>query len=529
MEVQLFLTVLLVLLFWFLSEGLEDRAVFAWWTAGWSTLLLELVIGGLYLSGASDGPWYSVLFFAVPVVGMLHVAFFLLGGRRLQRRRPLPRGNVALVLAAAAGIGAVAGTVALLHEGDGTLGMAYQMSPRNLGLAVAYPFCAFAFYRSPRFDFSVSAVLIVLGFLLYGVNQSVYGLAAAREVADHLLGLGGPGPGVTIMLTDVAFLADVAWEGAIGAGTVLLLRKEEIRARNALVSSEKRYRKLFEDSVDGIFLADDSFRILDLNDSLAEMLGWSEAGKGPEHVFDMLAPDVRDKLPEPGEIERGGGMNLETQFRRRDRTTFPVDVSLSSYGLEDRHVIQGIVRDITARKALEEHLSHRAHHHPLTDLPNRYRFRQEVEAALARMGRGGAAVGLLFLDLDGFKQINDSLGHPAGDEVLIRVGRRLESAIREADTVAHMGGDEFTVLLHGCGSRRELDEAGTRILEAVEGPTEVDGTRIEVKASVGGTLARDDDDLEDLLRRADQAMYRAKESASRRLVLAPEAAGGGEA
>lgn len=514
MELQLFLTLLLVLVSWFLAQDLEDRAFFGWWTLGWAAMLVQLVLGAIYLEGADTGAagrWSQLPpFFFIAVFGMLQVAFFLLGGRRLRAVRDLARVERARVLGGALLIGVAAGGAGAAALADVPLAQSLQMGPRNLGLAAVFTYCAFSFYRSRRFRVGPAAVCIVVGFLLYGANQAVYAAGALHDIAVRLVGRELPGPGISVMFSEWAFVADVSWEALIGAGTVLLLRREGREARKALARSEERYRKLFENSVDGIFLADPTLRIVDVNRSLREMLGRGADPAGGLDLRELMAPRARDDLPELETVRREDGTSVETEFRGRERGTFPVEMSLSLYELDGREVLQGIVRDITARKALEDRLAHQARHHPLTGLPNRYHFRQEMEAALARMRRSGDPCGLLFLDVDGLKAVNDTLGHPAGDELLVAVGQRLRRAVREADTAAHVGGDEFTVLLHGCDSAGELRHAGRRVLGSVEGPCEVTGEEVTVRVSVGGALAAASDGPEEVLARADRAMYRAK-------------------
>lgn len=513
MELQLFLTLLLVLMSWFLAQDLEDRAFFGWWTLGWAAMLVQLVLGAVYLAGTAAESWAEALVFAlISVFGMLQVAFFLLGGRRLLRGEELAPRRRARILAAAVAVGIASGAAGAASLPDVPLAQSLQMGARNLGLAMVFPWCAVSFYRSRRFRVGAAAACIVAGFLLYGGNQAVYAAGAVHDLADRLLELELPGPGVGVMLSDWAFVADVSWEALIGAGTILLLRREGREARRALARSEERYRELFEHSVDGIFLADASLRIVEMNRSLREMLGWRDDPPPRLSVPDLLAPDARDELPALDAVRQGDGMSLETEFRGRDGGPFPVEVSLTFYDLDGREVLQGIVRDITARKALEERLAHQARHHPLTGLPNRYHFRREIGTALARLRRSGERFGLLFLDVDGLKEVNDTLGHPAGDDLLVAVGRRLRRGVREADSTAHVGGDEFTVLLHGCSSSDELRRAGRRVLSAVEGPCEVGGKTVDVGVSVGGALAGPDDDPDDVLARADRAMYRAKDA-----------------
>jgi diguanylate cyclase (GGDEF)-like protein/PAS domain S-box-containing protein len=172
----------------------------------------------------------------------------------------------------------------------------------------------------------------------------------------------------------------------------------------------------------------------------------------------------------------------------------------------------GVQKDVTERKELEERLAHQAFHDGLTDLPNRSLFLDRVEHAIKRAKRRGDKVAVLFMDLDNFKVINDSLGHEVGDELLVAVAGRLSSCLRAADTAARLGGDEFVVLLEDVEDPDEATDVAARIEEALRAPFWVGGHNLFVTTSVGVALGGDDGERSsDLLRNADLAMYRAKE------------------
>lgn len=177
------------------------------------------------------------------------------------------------------------------------------------------------------------------------------------------------------------------------------------------------------------------------------------------------------------------------------------------------------------RKAFEDRLAHQAHHDALTGLPNRRLFVEFLEHSLARRHRRRSTVAVLFLDLDRFKVVNDSLGHETGDELLVELARRLQGTVRPADTLARLGGDEFTVLCEDLGPDQARDQAvdvAERLLQVVEEPFDLRGHEARLSSSIGIALAAGDDDPETLLRDADAAMYRAKEAGKGRWVLFDE-------
>ena len=235
----------------------------------------------------------------------------------------------------------------------------------------------------------------------------------------------------------------------------------------------------------------------------------------PERVLAAIHPDDRDRFQQAQATAEAQGVSYDLAHRivRPDGEVRVVhqraEVVRDATGRLVRRV--GIVRDITERKALESQLTHQATHDPLTGLPNRTLLLDRLGQALARARRDSTPYAVLFLDLDRFKEANDTLGHDAGDQLLVAVATRLRTVLREQDTLARLGGDEFVALIEGIADVNEAARAAERLAAIVEDPLLIAGQEVRVTASVGIAFnAPGHERAEDLLRDADLAMYRAK-------------------
>jgi diguanylate cyclase (GGDEF)-like protein len=218
-------------------------------------------------------------------------------------------------------------------------------------------------------------------------------------------------------------------------------------------------------------------------------------------------------LSDGADFATGEGEALECTLRHSDGSVRQFEILYTNL-VDDEHV-QGIVlngRDVSERKRFEQQLAHQAFHDPVTGLPNRALFVDRVRHRLARSRRDNEGMAVIFLDLDDFKTINDSLGHAAGDQVLQAVAHRLTATIRASDTVARFGGDEFALLLEEVGSVQEAADTAERIMEAIGQPVSVADKQLTVHCSMGISVLDDDSpaDSDELLRDADAAMYIAK-------------------
>ncbi|MFW6192381.1 MAG: putative bifunctional diguanylate cyclase/phosphodiesterase, partial [Gemmatimonadota bacterium] len=296
-------------------------------------------------------------------------------------------------------------------------------------------------------------------------------------------------------------------------GTVVVTR--DITGR---IEAQEKFRAIFRTSPSPVIFAREG-RFVEVNDAFLELHGLSEkdvVGRTPIELGLWVDPGelerVRDDLL-AGRTVR----NREVRLRDAEGEKFHALLSASPVELAgDRYEI-GIVQDIQERKRYERELEHQVLHDGLTGLPNRILFQDRLEHALERARRDDTEVAVLFLDVDRFKAVNDSLGHAAGDEVLRAVAGRLGDVLRGDDTVARLGGDEFAILLEHVRSSADIEAAAERISRAFEAPFRVDGNEFSLTASVGaarsGTV---EGRSEELVRLADAAMYRVKGPGSTR-------------
>jgi diguanylate cyclase (GGDEF)-like protein/PAS domain S-box-containing protein len=273
---------------------------------------------------------------------------------------------------------------------------------------------------------------------------------------------------------------------------------------------EARFRLLFERNLAGVFRSTMDGHILECNDAMARIFGF-------ERNAEMLSVVALDLYVEQQDRERylqklreqRSLTNFELRMKRRDGT--PIWV-LENVTLLEHDVIEGTIIDITDRKTAHEQIEWQAYHDALTGLPNRLLFRDRITMALAHARRSGRSSAVMFLDLDQFKLVNDTLGHTIGDGLLQAVANRLVNCVRAEDTVARMGGDEFTILLSDVGDRRAAATVAQKVLDSIGQPLVVEQHELFATTSIGISVFPDDgSDAETLLKNADRAMYRAKE------------------
>lgn len=289
-------------------------------------------------------------------------------------------------------------------------------------------------------------------------------------------------------------------------GCVLLVVRnitDLMKATRGILDRNKRLNSILQMAVDAIIVYGADGSVETFNHSAEEMFGFQAAEIVGKQVTALL-PDLR----------AGGQLvstERETVGRRRNGVKFPVDVALSETRLDDRTIFTAIIRDITERKRIEEHLIHSASHDSLTGLPNRVLLRDRLEQAISHSHGTGALVAVLFLDLDGFKTVNNTLGHLAGDELVVKVGERLAAARRRPDTVARFSGDEFTYLMTEVEDVEAIVDAAQQLVMAFDAPFLVRERKVIVTVSVGiSVYPRDGGTASDLIARAGLAMLEAK-------------------
>jgi diguanylate cyclase (GGDEF)-like protein/PAS domain S-box-containing protein len=279
---------------------------------------------------------------------------------------------------------------------------------------------------------------------------------------------------------------------------------------------------LFDASPDGLVVVDRDGIIQAANQSLGDLLGHDPAGLVGQPVEVLLPVHVHarhrrhradyDRAPQA----RGMGSGLDLRAQRADGLSIAVDVMLAPIPSAGQGWVLAAVRDVSARRRREQQWEHRALHDPLTGLANRTLTLDRLEHVLAGATRRSSTVGVLFLDLDGFKNINDSHGHAAGDRVLVVVARRLLEHTRHSDTVGRVGGDEFVVVAEDPPSGSRLEQYAERLREAVTAPIRVGVDDVSVGCSLGVVTVRGEMDAVELLAAADRRMYEDKAARRRR-------------
>lgn len=335
-----------------------------------------------------------------------------------------------------------------------------------------------------------------------------------------------PNVGLNKVLSKVARFAPVAGlflQIRVDKRTIQQLTAERDRLSLLVENSEQVLRKseefflglLVSSAADVITVISRDGALRYVSPSVKRVFGYN-----PEELIgidsnDLVYPDdVRNIIKAIKEILRNPQVSATAEFRLRhkDGTWHYVEANYNNMLLHPSlHGFVVSTRNVTARKQVEELLVHRASHDSLTSLPNRTYFAELLEQALSEAAINHENIAVLFLDLDGFKSVNDTYGHRTGDHVLTAVGRRIQSCLRPDDVAARMGGDEFTVMLRDMPDASDATGIAYRIMQSLSEPFAIDGIEVSISASIGiSTYMSGQDNPLDLLHEADSAMYRAK-------------------
>jgi diguanylate cyclase (GGDEF)-like protein/PAS domain S-box-containing protein len=355
------------------------------------------------------------------------------------------------------------------------------------------------------------------------LREAVQSGAAGAQLAPLLAEIDAINARVTPLEDEFSFTLSeaarwarpVLW--AVVAGTAALLfalgALAVWRLVRRIAASEARYRAVAETATDGILSIDGEGRVLLANPAAARLFGLSEAAVGVS--ASELFPDGEIGAVLHRGAEAAAEPACRVRARRRDGAEFPAEVSFGEGRTEGLEALTVVVRDVSSRLEVERQIERLAYHDALTGLPNRALFQDRLGQGISRASRDGGGLAVLFIDLDEFKLINDSLGHSRGDAVLSEIGARLKSCLRASDTAARLGGDEFIVCLQPVDEPEAAGRVASKILAAVSRPIVFEGQNLFVTGSIGISMyPSDGTDGESLLRAADIAMYRAKEHGS---------------
>ena len=405
----------------------------------------------------------------------------------------------------------------LLGGGYGTGGIldtGWAIYYALLGTAALHPSMRLLATPGPEADGRLTrARLALLACATLTVPLVIIVREALHEPLDLYVLVGASGVMFALVLLRMA--------GIFRRNEELALQMVALTEESAYQRSEARLSSLIKNSSDVICIVGQAAEVQYVSPSVEQTFGYRPDALASAQLIDIVHPDdvqlVLSFIAVIG-IQSAAQFSV-AEFRVRHCRECWRDVEALGTNLLGEEAIAGIVlniRDVSERKAFQAELEHQAFHDTLTGLPNRALFRNRVEHALAGQRRDRLPVAVLFLDIDDFKNVNDGLGHAAGDMVLKEVGRRLEDCMRPVDTAARLGGDEFAILIHDTESELHAIEIAQRVMDALEASISVGGRDVTIATSVG--IAFSDDGVvsgagaEELLRDADAAMYMAKEN-----------------
>lgn len=424
----------------------------------------------------------------------------------------------------------------------------FPVNPRILAPAVAVLVVAiFAvdYFEPNLLALSALYAVPILVSLWIGSLRATIGVAIASAILAAIgVHASGPelipdpnDPGLTLAVPDpnsTLYLNINRAAAVFNIGVVTLLAIWRLRVERKLFDTREAVMTMLESIAEGVIATDVQGRVSFMNPIAEQMTGVAERdviGKPLDQVLIV----VDERAPRPPIVElstKREVASVDGTLVARSGRRIPIaqtrSVIRASDGSFHGHVL--VFRDVTVQKEHEEAMARMAYRDTLTGLPNRVSLADRLSLELAHARRNRESLAVCYVDLDGFKQVNDRFGHHVGDEYLKAIAERLRGALRAGDTIARLGGDEFVILLPGLADQRDAQHVSRKVLEALSTPIVVDGRSLEAGASIGVALyPQDGDEPDTLMRRADKSMYRAKSGGGRRVDFASERASTGRA
>ncbi|WP_022940623.1 diguanylate cyclase domain-containing protein [Psychromonas hadalis] len=301
------------------------------------------------------------------------------------------------------------------------------------------------------------------------------------------------------------------------ANHLIELQKSAEFDRNNALENQRRVNTILNTVNDAIITTDNEGVITSINTATEVMLGYREPELLGKNITLLMPSDIAEKHPQiirecnEKENHQVQKSSREQVIKRADGSTFPVEIFLGQSEFNNEVTFTAVIRDITQRKKDEEAIQHLVLTDPLTNLANRRHFNQELKRSMQGKNRLKLSVGLLMIDLDNFKPINDTYGHNIGDKVLQRVSSRLQNITRNVDLIARLGGDEFAIILNSVNDKFDPVPPAQKIIDTLSKPMNIDGQMIKIGTTVGISVSPQDAvSLEDFINHADKALYKAK-------------------
>jgi diguanylate cyclase len=365
-------------------------------------------------------------------------------------------------------------------------------------------------YQSTKLPWVKSVSALIMGIAISGMHYT--GMAAASYKPHHHADLSGSAPFNSTLLAYAIGIVILILLGLVFISTFI-----DRRFEYQSIQSERKFRSLIESANDAIILSDSRGTIISWNKG-AECIFGFDKNEALGKKLQIIIPEKYQEAHQKGMdryIATGEpkvmGKTVELEGVRKDGSEFPIELSLASWKEDGNVFFSSIIRDITVRKRNEAKINQMIYRDPLTDLPNRLLLNDRLAQALDQANNNKQTLGIMFIDLDRFKYINDTLGHAVGDELLIEVAKRIEACVGKADTVSRQGGDEFIVLVPNTTSD-EVTKKAQRIIDAFSQSVMVNEQELFVTPSIGISMYPGDGrDIETLIKNADTAMYRVKE------------------